>query len=49
VREVTRDGADAHIDAMARKYLGQDKYPYAQPGEQRVLYKISIDKSHASG
>jgi PPOX class probable F420-dependent enzyme len=49
VREVTRDGADAHIDAMARKYLGQDKYPYAQPGEQRVLYKISIEKAHGSG
>jgi PPOX class probable F420-dependent enzyme len=49
VREITQDGADAHIDAMARKYLGQDKYPYAQPGEQRVLYKITIEKAHASG
>jgi PPOX class probable F420-dependent enzyme len=49
VREITQDGADAHIDAMARKYLGQDKYPYRQPDEQRVLYRISIEKVHAMG
>lgn len=34
------NGADAHIDAMARKYLGKDKYPFRQPNEVRVLYKI---------
>ena len=49
VREITQDGADAHIDKMAGKYLGQDTYPYRQPGEQRVLYKISIEKTHAMG
>src|SRR5688572_22147042 len=49
VREITQDGADAHIDKMAKKYLGQDKYPYRQPGEQRVLYKIAIEKAHAVG
>ena len=49
VREITQDGADAHIDKMAKKYLGQDKYPYRQPGEQRVIYKIEIDKAHAMG
>lgn len=32
-------GADEHIDALARRYLGTD-YPYRQPGEVRVLYKI---------
>src|SRR5579884_17697 len=40
VAEITEDGAAAHIDKMAKKYLGVDKYPYAQPGEVRVLYKI---------
>jgi PPOX class probable F420-dependent enzyme len=40
VAERTRDGADQHIDAMAKKYLGQDKYPYRQPGEVRVIYKV---------
>lgn len=40
VVEITTDGADAHIDRMAKKYLDQDKYPFAKPGEERVLYKI---------
>jgi PPOX class probable F420-dependent enzyme len=40
VAERTRDGADQHIDALARKYLGKDKYPFRQPGEVRVIYKI---------
>jgi PPOX class probable F420-dependent enzyme len=38
--ERTTDGADKHIDAMALKYLGKDKYPFAQPGEVRVIYKL---------
>jgi PPOX class probable F420-dependent enzyme len=44
VAEVTEDGALAHIDKMAKKYLGVDKYPYAQPGEQRVLFKIEPER-----
>jgi PPOX class probable F420-dependent enzyme len=40
VAERSRNGADAHIDAMALKYLGKDKYPYRQPQEVRVIYKI---------
>jgi PPOX class probable F420-dependent enzyme len=44
IEERTRDGADQHIDAMARKYLGQDKYPYRQPGEVRVIYKVAADR-----
>ena len=40
VAEVTEEGADAHIDRMATKYLDKDKYPFRQPGEVRVLYKI---------
>jgi PPOX class probable F420-dependent enzyme len=34
------NGADAHIDDLARKYLGQDEYPYHQPGEQRIKFTI---------
>lgn len=49
VREITQEDAEAHIDKMALKYLGRDKYPYRQPGEQRVLYKIAIEKTHAMG
>lgn len=40
VVEVTTDGAWDHINAMARKYLGQDRYPFAQPGEVRLLVRI---------
>lgn len=35
-----QEGADAHIDSLAKKYLGQDKYPYRQPGEVRIMYEI---------
>jgi PPOX class probable F420-dependent enzyme len=38
--ERTHSGADQHIDAMAKKYLNQDKYPFRQPNEVRVIYKV---------
>ena len=37
---ITEEGAREHIDMLARKYLGEDKYPYLGPGEQRVIIKI---------
>jgi PPOX class probable F420-dependent enzyme len=40
VVEVTNEGADEHIDKLAKKYLGQDKYPFRAPGERRVMFKI---------
>ena len=40
VVEVTERGADAHIDALAKKYLDQDRYPFRRPDEVRVTYKI---------
>ena len=40
VRRVIEEGADRHIDSLAKKYLGKDKYPFAQPGEVRVMYEI---------
>src|ERR1041385_1875791 len=40
VDEITESGADNHIDAMAKKYIGKDKYPWKGPTEVRVLYKI---------
>jgi PPOX class probable F420-dependent enzyme len=40
VSEVTFEGAEEHIDKMAKKYLGQDKYQMRQPGMRRVLIKI---------
>lgn len=40
VEEITTDDAEAHIDRLARKYLGVDTYPMRQPGEQRVKVRI---------
>jgi PPOX class probable F420-dependent enzyme len=40
VVEITEEGASEHIDRMAKKYLGVDKYPGRAPGEVRVLYRI---------
>jgi len=47
VRRVQEEGADAHIDSLAKKYLGKDKYPFRQPGEVRVMYEI--EPASASG
>ncbi len=35
-----QDGADEHINALTKKYIGQDEYPYRQPGEQRIKFVI---------
>jgi PPOX class probable F420-dependent enzyme len=49
VVEITEDGAAAHIDKMAKKYLGVDKYPYRQPNETRVLYRIQPEHTSMMG
>jgi PPOX class probable F420-dependent enzyme len=40
VARAVEQGADAHIDSLAKKYLGKDTYPFRQPGEVRVMYEI---------
>lgn len=49
VAERTTEGADAHIDALAKKYLGQDSYPSRQPGEQRLILRIEPEHVHVYG
>jgi PPOX class probable F420-dependent enzyme len=49
IAEVTESGADAHIDALAKKYIGQDKYPWRRPGEVRVTYKILPERVQTMG
>jgi len=36
----TTEGADAHIDALAKRYMGVDRYPYHDPSSRRVIYRI---------
>jgi PPOX class probable F420-dependent enzyme len=40
VAERSHDGADEHIDQLAKKYLGVEEYPMRQPGEQRVMIRV---------
>ncbi len=47
--ERTEQGADAVIDYLAKKYLNVDKYPYRQPGEKRVTYKIKPEHFTTQG
>jgi PPOX class probable F420-dependent enzyme len=49
VEEITETGADAHIDSLTKKYLGQDRYPYRQSGEVRVIYKIRPERISTMG
>jgi len=49
VVEITEQDADAHIDKLAKKYLGVDKYPYRQPGEVRVMYKVQPEHTTMMG
>lgn len=49
VAEITENGAAAHINRMAKKYLGVDNYPYRQPGEVRVMYKIRPERVQGVG
>lgn len=49
VAQITEEGADAHIDSLAKKYLGQDKYPFRQAGEVRVIYKIAVERVSTMG
>jgi PPOX class probable F420-dependent enzyme len=49
VVEVTEQGADAHIDRQAKRYLDRDVYPFRQPGEVRVLFKIAPGRTSSIG
>jgi PPOX class probable F420-dependent enzyme len=44
VVEMTHDGADDDIDALAKRYLDADSYPFRQEGEERVIVKIEPEK-----
>ncbi len=49
VASVTEMGADAHIDSLAKKYLGKDGYPYRKADEVRVIFTITPDRVQAMG
>jgi PPOX class probable F420-dependent enzyme len=47
--EIVEEGAFEHIDKLAQKYLGKEKYPYLQEGEQRVIVRITPEKVDSQG
>lgn len=49
VVEISEQGADEHINQLAKKYLGVDQYPYRQPGEVRMLCKVTPEHVRTQG
>ena len=47
VVEITSEGADAHIDRLAKKYLGKESYPWKAPGEKRMIVRIEAERINA--
>jgi len=44
--EDTHEGADEHIDSLAKKYLDADSYPFRQPGQQRIKFVLRPERVH---
>jgi len=44
VEQVNGDAAEKHIDKLAKKYMGLDKYPGRSSGEKRIILKIKPEK-----
>lgn len=47
--ELTEEGADEHIDKLAKKYMDVDRYPGRAPGERRVIVRVRPERVNASG
>ena len=47
--ELTTEGADDQIDKLAKKYLGQDEYPWRKPEEQRLRVRIQPERIDSYG
>jgi len=49
VTKATTDGAVAHIDSLAKKYLGKDVYPWHNPKDTRVIFEITPSATQTMG
>ncbi len=47
--QISEEGALEHINTLAKKYLGEDKYPYLGPGEKRVIIRIQPERVDGFG
>src|SRR2546428_2073948 len=41
---ISEAGSDPHIDKLAKRFLGADKYPFRRPGEKRLLVRTKVDR-----
>src|ERR671918_1519241 len=44
IEQIRLNAAEEHIDKLAKKYLGVDKYPGRSPGEKRVILRVKPEK-----
>lgn len=44
VSDLTVDGAEEHIDKLAKRYMGVEKHPFRRPGQKRIIMKIVAEK-----
>ena len=49
VTAISNGGADAHIDALAKRFLNEDTYAYRMPDEARLLVRIEADRIGGMG
>ena len=49
VVEIVDDPGNAFINSMAKKYMGQDVYPWHQPTDHRVVVKVAPTKTSQMG
>jgi PPOX class probable F420-dependent enzyme len=49
VVDITTDGADQHIDSLAKKYLGVDTYPNHRKDEVRIKVRVHPDRVAMGG
>jgi PPOX class probable F420-dependent enzyme len=44
IEQITGVSAEEHIDKLAKKYIGRDKFPNRSPGEERIILKIKPER-----
>ncbi len=49
VARIEEDPDNAFIDSMAKKYMGQEKYPWHRPGDERVVVVVKPEHTTKMG
>jgi PPOX class probable F420-dependent enzyme len=49
VTEITEEGADEHINSLAKKYMDVDEYPFRQDGEVRLIVRVEPEREMLMG